>query len=67
MAVVRVKSFRSDPRTNLTGVIPHPDRVRLQGPAIDAHEDPLPDVVLEAGHATDVRLRATAPRLTRWF
>ena len=27
----------------------HPDRVRLQGPAIDVDEDPLPDVVLEGG------------------
>ena len=35
----------------------HPDRVRLQGPAIDVHADPLPDVVLEVDHTTDVRRR----------
>ena len=35
----------------------HPDRVRLQGPAIDVDEDPLPEVVLEVDHATDVRRR----------
>ena len=35
----------------------HPDRVRLQGPAIDVDEDPLPDVVLEVDHTTDVRRR----------
>ena len=33
----------------------HPDRVRLQGPAIDVDADPLPDVVLEVDHTTDVR------------
>ena len=33
----------------------HPDRVRLQGPAIDVDEDPPPEVVLEVDHATDVR------------
>ena len=32
-----------------------PDRVRLQGPAIDVDEDPPPEVVLEVDHATDVR------------
>ena len=35
----------------------HPDRVRLEGPAIDVDEDPLPDVVLEVDHTTDVRRR----------
>ena len=35
----------------------HPDRVRLQGPAIDVDRDPLPDVVLEVDHTTDVRRR----------
>ena len=35
----------------------HPDRVRLKGPAIDVDADPLPDVVLEVDHTTDVRRR----------
>ena len=35
----------------------HPDRVRLEGPAIDVDIDPLPDVVLEVDHTTDVRRR----------
>ena len=35
----------------------HPDRVRLQGPAIEVDRDPLPDVVLEVDHTTDVRRR----------
>ena len=35
----------------------HPNRVRLQGPAIDVDGDPLPDVVLEVDHTTDVRRR----------
>ena len=35
----------------------HPDRTRLQGPAIDVDRDPLPDVVLEVDHTTDVRRR----------
>ena len=35
----------------------HPDRVRLQGPAIDVDQDPLPDVVLEVDHTTDARRR----------
>ena len=35
----------------------HPDRVRLQGPAIDVDRDPLPDVALEVDHTTDVRRR----------
>ena len=35
----------------------HTDRVRLQGPAIDVDADPLPDVVLEVDHTTDVRRR----------
>ena len=35
----------------------HPNRVRLQGPAIDVDADPLPDVVLEVDHTTDVRRR----------
>ena len=35
----------------------HPDRIRLQGPAIDVEADPLPDVVLEVDHTTDVRRR----------
>ena len=35
----------------------HPDRVRLAGPAIDVDRDPLPDVVLEVDHTTDVRRR----------
>ena len=34
-----------------------PDRVRLQGPAIEVDADPLPDVVLEVDHTTDVRRR----------
>ena len=35
----------------------HPDRVRLQGSAINVDRDPLPDVVLEVDHTTDVRRR----------
>ena len=35
----------------------HPNRVRLQGPAIDVDTDPLPEVVLEVDHTTDVRRR----------
>ena len=35
----------------------YPDRVRLQGPAIDVDMDPPPDVVLEVDHTTDVRRR----------
>ena len=35
----------------------HPDRTRLWGPAIDVDGDPLPDVVLEVDHTTDVRRR----------
>ena len=35
----------------------HPGRVRLAGPAIDVDRDPLPDVVLEVDHTTDVRRR----------
>ena len=35
----------------------HPHRVRLQGPAIDVDADPLPEVVLEVDHTTDVRRR----------
>ena len=35
----------------------HPDRVRLDGPAIDVDADPLPDVVLEVDPTTDVRRR----------
>ena len=35
----------------------HPERVRLEGPAIDVDADPLPDVVLEVDHTTDVRRR----------
>ena len=35
----------------------HPDRIRLRGPAIDVDADPLPDVVLEVDHTTDVRRR----------
>ena len=35
----------------------HPGRVRLAGPAIEVDADPLPDVVLEVGHTTDVRRR----------
>ena len=35
----------------------HPDRVRLQGSAVDVDDDPLPDVVLEVDHTTDVRRR----------
>ena len=35
----------------------HPDRVRLQGPAIDVDTDRLPNVVLEVDHTTDVRRR----------
>ena len=35
----------------------HPERSRLAGPAIDVDADPLPDVVLEVDHSTDVRKR----------
>ena len=35
----------------------HPDRIRLQGPAIEVERDPLPDVALEVDHTTDVRPR----------
>ena len=35
----------------------HPDRSRLQGPAINVDADPLPEVVLEVDHTTDVRRR----------
>ena len=35
----------------------HPERVRLQGPAIEVDADPLPDVVLEVDHTTDARRR----------
>ena len=35
----------------------HPARARLQGSLIDVDEDPLPDVVLEVDHTTDVRRR----------
>ena len=35
----------------------HPDRIRLQGPAIEMDRDPLPEVVLEVDHTTDVRRR----------
>ena len=35
----------------------HPERVRLEGRAIDVDVDPLPDVVLEVDHSTDVRRR----------
>ncbi len=35
----------------------HPGRSRVSGPAIDVDEDPLPDVVLEVDHTTDVRRR----------
>ncbi len=35
----------------------HPARVRLEGPAIEVDADPLPDVVLEVDHSTDVRRR----------
>ena len=35
----------------------HPERVRLEGPAIDVDADPLPEVVLEVDHRTDVRRR----------
>ena len=35
----------------------HPERVRLEGRAIDVDADPLPDVVLEVDHSTDVRRR----------
>ena len=34
-----------------------PDWSRLDGPAIDVDADPLPDVVLEVDHTTDVRRR----------
>ena len=33
----------------------HPERVRLEGRAIDVDAGPLPDVVLEVDHSTDVR------------
>ena len=35
----------------------HPERSRLQGSWIDVDADPLPDVVLEVDHSTDVRRR----------
>jgi len=35
----------------------HPNRVHLEGPAIYVDTDPLPDVVLEVDHTTDVRRR----------
>ena len=35
----------------------HPRRSRVAGPAIDVDNDPLPDVVLEVDHTTDVRRR----------
>ena len=35
----------------------YPERVRLPGPWIDVDRDPLPDVVLEVDHSTDVRRR----------
>ena len=35
----------------------HPSRSRVSGPSIDVDEDPLPDVVLEVDHTTDVRRR----------
>ena len=35
----------------------YPDRSRLPGPAIDVDEDPLPEMVLEVDHTTDVRRR----------
>ena len=35
----------------------HPERVRLPGLWIDVDTDPLPDVVLEVDHSTDVRGR----------
>ena len=35
----------------------HRDWMRLQGPGIDVDTDPLPDVVLEVDHTTDVRRR----------
>ena len=35
----------------------HPERLRLDGPGIDVDADPLPDVVLEVDHTTDVRRR----------
>ena len=33
----------------------HPRRARPRGPAVNVDEDPLPDVVLEVDHTTDVR------------
>ena len=35
----------------------HPRRSRVPGPVIDVDNDPLPDVVLEVDHTTDVRRR----------
>ena len=35
----------------------HPDRARLPGPVNDVDEVPLPEVVLEVDHTTDVRRR----------
>ena len=35
----------------------HPRRSRVPGPVIDVDNDPLPDVVLEVDHTTDVRKR----------
>ena len=35
----------------------HPGRVRLEGSAVNVDTDPLPDVVLEVDHTTDVRRR----------
>ncbi len=35
----------------------HPHRTRIEGPAIEVDTDPLPEVVLEVDHSTDVRRR----------
>ena len=35
----------------------HPHRTRIEGPAIEVDTNPLPDVVLEVDHSTDVRRR----------
>ena len=38
----------------------HPLRSRVSGPAVDVDKDPLPDVILEVDHTTDVRRRKLA-------
>ena len=46
----RIRSFRPTRRCICTRTVP-----RVSGPAINVDQDPLPDVVLEVDHTTDVR------------